>query len=971
MDGSRARALIILSISILVLAAWPSVASAQVSLHGATINGAGSTSSPPGGVMPAEVKGTVTGTNWRATRWTIGSRTGCYDHANWDSGEHTVNFQSNGKNTVTAPGGPDASYNVVYTPYTFNNCTGSPAGTAATLVNALNVTGPDPNPDLVERCGINLMLVLDESGSIKDSGATGAVRSATKAFLGALSGTGSKVSIIDFSTSAAWPIRYTVVTPESIAATFNPYIDNTNGNGYNPSGWTNWEAAFQQVGAANGSGTKADLVVFMTDGDPTAKNKDGGGTITGLTEGDVDALRRAEAESNDVKGQNSHIFMLGVGAAVNNARSADRLTAVSGFEEYPGNPFGESDFTLEEDFDKLAAALRQIVLELCGSSVTVTKQVDEGNGVYEPDAGWTFSGNVSTNVGSYAWVVPAPPPETGQRTETTNEDGVATFQWDTTNANAKSTFTLSEQVKDGYAFVDAKCTVTRTVRKRRRVIRRLSFTTPSKEVELGPGQYASCTVRNRIEPGTIEIEKDATPESSQEFPFTGAPRIGNFMLVDNNADGNVSKIFPDLPPGTYTVRELVPAGWELTGLTCTPAGAATTSGPLATITLAPGGSVVCTYTDEKIPLGTIKILKEANPNSSREFKFSGSPAPVEDFALVDDGDDESSRTFTDLQPGTYTISEMVPDGWELTGIACSTTDGVTIDEATAEVSITIGRGTSVACTYGNAKIPLGTIEILKEANPNSAREFEFSGSPSPLEAFTLVDNGDGEPESSRTFDELPPGTYTVRETVPENWRLTGVACSTEDGVTIDGAEVRITIGRGTAVACTYGDARVEPPPPDPPRPPQPPDPPDPPRPPTPPEPPTPPTPRGPTRLDVVKKMPRVVRVGQRVKFRLTVTNIGSATARNVRMADVPPAALRLAGLRASSRARQGRGFVWWRLGRLDPGEKRTVRGSVLLEAGSPGWKHNWVLATAVNARLVSDRAAARIRRQPPPPPVTG
>ena len=41
---------------------------------------------------------------------------------------------------------------------------------------------------------------------------------------------------------------------------------------------------------------------------------------------------------------------------------------------------------------------------------------------------------------------------------------------------------------------------------------------------VGPNQYASCTVRNRIRPGTIEIEKNATPESSQVFAFTGSAR---------------------------------------------------------------------------------------------------------------------------------------------------------------------------------------------------------------------------------------------------------------------------------------------------------------------------------------------------------------------------------------------------------------------------------------------------------------
>ena len=729
--------------------------------------------------------------------------------------------------------------------------------------------------------------------------------------------------------------------------------------------------------AANGS-KKADLVVFMTDGDPTAMNKDGGGVTDSLTEGDVEALQRAQFESNDVKSDGSHVFMLGVGAAVavDNPQSADRLTAVSGFEKYPPNPFGKADFTLVKDFAGLAAALRQIVSELCGNSVTITKEVDEGDGDFETDPGWKFTGDVSMNEGSYTWVLPKPPPNTGPREETTNEQGVATFQWDLsrpTAPSARATFSFSEQVNPGYTFVSANCTVSQTTRKRRRVLRRFSLSTPSGQVTLAPGQDANCLVRNRIIPGTIEIEKNATPESSQEFPFTGAPRIGDFTLVDNRTDENVSKIFTNLPPGTYTVSELVPAGWELTGLTCTPAGAATAIGPQATITLAPGGSVVCTYNDEKLPLGTIQILKEANPQSYREFRFSGSPGPLEDFTLVDNGEDEppeSSRTFTDLPPGTYTVNEMVPDGWELTGLpAPLKTPSRSTGEP--EVRITIGCGTSVACTYGNYRIPLGTIKILKEANPQSDREFRFSGSPGPLEDFTLVDNGEDEPEASRTFTDLPPETYTVSEMVPDDWELTGVACSSEDGVTIDGAEVSITIGRGTSVACAYGDARIEPPPPDPPRPPEPPTPPDPPTPPTPPTPPAPPTPGPSTRLDVVKKMARVVRVGRRVKFRLTVTNIGSVTARNVRMTDVPPAALRLSGLRASRRARQARGYAWWRLGNLAPGERRTVRGSVLLEAGSPGRKRNWVLATAVNARLAADSADARVRARRQAPPVTG
>ena len=91
------------------------------------------------------------------------------------------------------------------------------------------------------------------------------------------------------------------------------------------------------------------------------------------------------------------------------------------------------------------------------------------------------------------------------------------------------------------------------------------------------------------------------------------------------------------------------------------------------------------------------------------------------------------------------------------------------------------------------------------------------------------------------------------------------------------------------------------------------------------------------------------------------------------MADLPPGAVALASLKSSTRARVARGNVVWRLGRLAPGSKRTVTGSVLITAGTPGLKRNLVLATAVNARLVNDVADTRVRaaQRGQAPAVTG
>ena len=758
----RARVTLLLVGSVLALAAWPAAASAEVVITSADIDGsANDSNSPPGGVLPASAKAVVTSpSTWRATevRWG-GGDTDCIDHDDAAAGQATKhrNFR------VTAPRDP-GTYNVGFYPSEQNDC--SETGDGVTNSPGLRVTKPAPNPDLPRRCGINVMLVLDRSGSI--GGNAENVRRASRAFLNALSGTGSRVSIVDFSTRADWPVSYEWVTGKvapdgtggtgTIGSHFEPYLKNE----YAPEGWTNWEDAFHQVKVANDAqgGPEADLVVFVTDGDPTAHNTDSGGVVTNLVEGQVEAMRRAMKEADEVKGQGSRIFALGVGEAVTKATSARRLTAMSGPNEYPGTAFPKADYTLVQNFQDLAQSLREIVAELCGAGIYVTKYVDPGDGEYVATGGWDINATVSVP-GGFEWLRPSS--ATGESaTVTTNDRGEARFLWRPDDLTATSTVQLiDETLKDGYSFVDGGCEREAVRRSRRRTLPRTTSPPIETDIELRPGEFITCTVYNRIDPGTITIGKDATPQGSQEFAFVGPLGVG-FTLVDNRANESVSRTFPDLSPGTYTASETVPENWELTGIDCAPETAAVVSGDQVAI-------------------------------------------------------------------------ELVPNG---------------------------------------------------------------------------------------------------------------------------------------AVTCTFNDRRIDPPPPPtPPDPPPPPDPPGPPPPPTPPEPP--PTPPPSTQLRVVKKAPRVARVGERVRFRLTVTNVGSVTARKVRMADIPPAAVAVTGLKASRRARVARGQAIWRLGRLAPGAKRVVRGSVRITAGTPGWKRNLVLATAVNAKLVNAVADTRIRARRQAPPVTG
>jgi uncharacterized repeat protein (TIGR01451 family) len=735
------------------------VASAGLEVTSATLDGVTSSSSPPGSVLPARV--TVRRTNstaWRSTSVRSQGASQCIN-----TPDHTGNGTTSESFNTTAPPTP-GNYDIGFTAWSGAGCSGVESAELV-LTDGLRVTKPATNKDLPPRCGINVILVLDESTSIRTSNATEHVRDAARAFLVALAGTGAAVSIVDFSTSAARPIPYVVVTTESIANTFEPYLR----TGYNPNGWTNWEAAFEQVNVANTQGIVADLVVFVTDGDPTARNNPPGAPITGLTEGAVAAMRPAAHQADIVKVQGSHVLALGVGEAVTNPVSASRLTAVSEFDEYPPAPFAEADFTLVKNFANLAAALRLIAVELCEASITVTKQVDEGDGVFKPDDGWEFTASVSMSAGNYAWLQPAPPPATGTRSDFTDSAGVAKFQWQPSNSNATSTVAIAEVTKPGYQFVDAACQVVAPGRARTRFLRRTRLTEPAATVTIGPNQYATCLVRNRVIPGTIEIEKAAIPESSQAFAFAGS--LGGFSLIDDGTGTQSSRTFAGLAPGTYTVTETVPADWSLTSISCIPTAAAAIAGGQVTITLTSGGSVVCTYTNTRIDS---PVPPEPTPNP---------------------------------QPG-----------------------------------------------------------------------------PNPTPA--------------------PPGPPPEPTPAP------------------------------TPVVTPI---------------------------------PTPAT----TELEVRKIAPRNARVGQRVRFAITVSNTGTATATNVRVADIPSAAMTLAGLSTTHRPRLVRGTAIWTIPSIPPGASSRVTGSIRIAAGTPGLKRNVVIAAADNASAAASRRDTRLLAPRRAPRVTG
>lgn len=380
---------------------------------------------------------------------------------------------------------------------------------------AAATTSPVPNPDLQPACGAKVILVLDESGSINSTaGAENAVRDAAKKFASGLADTGSQLAVIEFGSSAKRVFGYTTVTSGAggtLATTFNPYFDGTAaGDKYDaPSQlgqWTNWEDALKKVKELNTASGVAPLVVFVTDGDPTAINT-AGGVQTNVA--NSTAVTPAIVQADAVKAQGSHILAVGVGAALNNANSLNRLIAVSGPDVATSAGsvnLSTTDVLRITDFTSLPDALRMLVNELCKSSVTINKQVDNGQGYVPGGAGWKFDAGVSTASGTYSWITPTPT-GTGSRTATTGSDSAATFQWKPSVSTTTSTITISEQTTTGYQFVSVACQVKSLANPTQQP---LAVTTngASFTANLGPTDIVTCTVKNKKMNPAIAITKD-------------------------------------------------------------------------------------------------------------------------------------------------------------------------------------------------------------------------------------------------------------------------------------------------------------------------------------------------------------------------------------------------------------------------------------------------------------------------------
>jgi uncharacterized repeat protein (TIGR01451 family) len=636
----------------------------------------------------------------------------------------------------------------------------------------------DGNPDLPAVCGLDVTLVLDDSGSISSSEAD-QVRTAASTFASALNGTPSRVKVDVFSTRAQG-----INAAGSSTSTLNNivfrdpalYTDPTSGGG---DGGTNWDDGLEVARRSNGG--PGDLVVFITDGDPTYRNStepdghadNGNHSISG-NGNDVSSanVSAAVAEATLIKNSGAHMFGIGVG--LTDAASEQRLNDVTGDEELTldgsGNPnisFGTADYTIAPNFTSLQAIVKAFVRELCAPSVNVTKFLQKADGTtVQAGAGdpWTFNATVSPTPTSWQSPVGASGASASQATD---GSGGASFKWKM--ATNSAVVDLSETPKAGWVYNGSLCTRNKLDGSTPAVIlNSVGTNAPNaskdqadlQDITVGLNEAVNCDVHNRqIRTATIQVAKQTVPAGlADTFDFTlkaGQTTIDTKAGIAHGGTGT----FTPVVPGTYAVSEAANAGFTQTSATCDDlATQVVETVGAGQLTVAEGQNWKCTFVNTAKP-GTIKVVKTA-VGANGSFSFTSNVPNLGNFNLTTAGGTASTAT-TAAAVGTYNIAESSPAPWQLTGATCTGNQ--------SPASVKVGPGQDVVCTFTNTA-PDPTIQVTKIAGSASVAE----------------------PGASVTY------TVTVANTSVEPVKITSLTDSVEGGAAFSIASVA---GPVTATTC--------------------------------------------------------------------------------------------------------------------------------------------------------------------------
>ncbi len=247
-------------------------------------------------------------------------------------------------------------------------------------------------------------------------------------------------------------------------------------------------------------------------------------------------------------------------------------------------------------------------------------------------------------------------------------------------------------------------------------------------------------VHYTITTGDLQITKTAIGGNST-FSFTGG--AGSFNISTTAGTGNTTRT--NLTPGTYSVTETAQSGWDMNSNTCTDVVITAGNTSNCTITNTKRGSITV-YKDVKNPDEGAVVdghwfgikLNDANPQNISEF---------------------NSYTYTNLVPGTYTITEDVDPDYDFMTFSADN------DPENSGAQITVSAGANTNLTIVN-KQKKGSIIVNKTVtNPNGGKAVagNFYFSLNGGEAIQFIQDEMNSLFGSFTLPSVNPGAFSIAE----------------------------------------------------------------------------------------------------------------------------------------------------------------------------------------------------------------
>ena len=347
-------------------------------------------------------------------------------------------------------------------------------------------------------------------------------------------------------------------------------------------------------------------------------------------------------------------------------------------------------------------------------------------------------------------------------------------------------------------------------------------------LDIDAGETVVCTFEN-TKHASLTVVKVTDPASDpQDFDFdlTG---LGVPADLDLDTDaGNATLPSQDTfnlnaaQLGAHTVTESAVAGWSLTDLECTGAGAdsSTNTGTrTATLDIDAGETVVCTFENTKH--ASLTVVKETDPASDpQDFDFDltglGVPADLDLDTDAGDATLPSQDTFnlTAAQLGAHTVTESAQTGWALTDLECTGAGG---DSSTSlgerKATLDIDAGENVVCTFENTKS--ASLTVVKVTDPASdPQDFDFDltglGVPADLDLDTDAGNATLPSQDVFPITAAQLGAYTVTESAQAGWDLTDLECTgggADSSTNLGDRKATLDIDAGETVVCTFENTK--------------------------------------------------------------------------------------------------------------------------------------------------------------------